>query len=131
MIVGMKTVIRCADYARSRAFYSRVMGFAVVEEWEEVQGRGCIFSPGLGLGPCLEIYQMTEADRRFQAAFGQPLGNDKVDVQLRTHSVDEWVERLRGQWDFAGPNDLPWGQTWIQLRDPDQLLIAIYQEHRS
>jgi len=131
MMIAMKTVIRCSDFARSRDFYSRVLGFSVVEECEEVEGRGCIFSAGAGVGPCLEIYQMTEADRRFQAAFGQPLANDKIDVQLRTASLEEWVTRLRGQWDFEGPEVLPWGQSWIRLRDPDQLLIAIYQEHRS
>jgi catechol 2,3-dioxygenase-like lactoylglutathione lyase family enzyme len=41
----MKTVLRCANFARSRDFYTRILGFTVVEEWEEPNGRGCILSP--------------------------------------------------------------------------------------
>jgi catechol 2,3-dioxygenase-like lactoylglutathione lyase family enzyme len=127
--LGLKTVIRCADFERSRDFYARVLGLRVVEEWDEPQGRGCIFSRfESGREPCIEIYQMTRDDRRFEESFLRPVESDKIDLQLRTGSVDFWAERLRGGWDFEGPEILPWGHRWIRLRDPDRLLIAIYEE---
>ena len=125
-VLSMKTVIRCRDFACSRDFYTRVLGFAVAEEWEEPQGRGAIFHVE-GVGACIEIYGMTHADSRFHESFQQALANDKIDIQLETESLASWVRRLEGVWAFEGPEDLPWGQRWIRLRDPDRLLIAIYE----
>jgi len=124
-LLSLKTVIRCADFDRSRDFYARLLGLSVAEEWSEAQGRGCIFAVG---GGYLEIYGMSAADPRFQPAFRQPVPGDKIDVQVRTVSVDDCAERLQGQWPFTGPETLPWGQRWIQLRDPDGLLLALYEE---
>lgn len=70
---------------------------------------------------------MEVADPRFDPAFSRPLPSDKVDLQLRTDSVDSWTQALEGMWPFEGPEDLPWGQRWIKLRDPDGLQIAIYE----
>jgi catechol 2,3-dioxygenase-like lactoylglutathione lyase family enzyme len=42
----LKVVIRCRDFAASRDFYTRVLRLPAVEEWEEPQGRGCIFAFG-------------------------------------------------------------------------------------
>jgi catechol 2,3-dioxygenase-like lactoylglutathione lyase family enzyme len=124
---GVKTVLRCSNFEQSRDFYTRVLGFTPVKEWSEPEGRGCILSPFEGAQACFEIYQMTERDPRYHESFAHRLAGDKIDVQLECASVDEWAERLRGVWQFDGPRDLPWGQRWIQLRDPEGLLIAIWQ----
>lgn len=123
----LKVVIRCRDFAVSRDFYARVLGLPTVEEWNETQGKGCIFAFSEDRrGGCLEVYEMTERDARFDPRFREPVTSDKIDVQLGTTSVDAWAKRLQGVWPFEGPEDLPWGQRWIRLRDPDGLLIAIY-----
>jgi len=69
---------------------------------------------------------MSAADPRFDERFREPVASDKIGLQLRTESVDEWAGSLCGKWPFEGPQDLPWGQRWLKLRDPDGLLIAIY-----
>ncbi len=122
---SLKTVIRCADYQRSREFYAGLLGLPVSEEWEEPQGRGCVMRVGDAL---LEFYEMTTADARFKPEFRDALSSDKIDLQIKTPDVDEWAEYLRGRCEFKGPEVLPWGQKWIQLRDPDNLLIAIYED---
>lgn len=124
--LSLKVVIRCRDFAASRRFYADIIGLAVVDEWEEGGGQGCIFGfPG---GGSLEVYQMWPDDKRYNATFDRPFQDDKIDLQLRTSDLDLWVRRLEGQWDFKGPKTLPWGQRWLQLRDPDNLLVAIYEE---
>jgi catechol 2,3-dioxygenase-like lactoylglutathione lyase family enzyme len=124
---SLKVVIRCASVDASRAFYTDILGLQVVEQWEEEEGRGAVLSAGdAAAGALIEIYEMSPADRRFDPRFRQPVASDKIDLQLRTASVDDWAARLRGRWPFEGPEDLPWGQRWIKLRDPDGLLIAIY-----
>jgi len=75
----------------------------------------------------IEIYEMTQADARFDPAFASPIANDKIDVQLKTDSVAEWADCLRDVWTFVGPEELPWRQRGIKLRDPDGLLVAIYE----
>ena len=124
-LANLKVVIRCADFDRSREFYAQVLGLRMVEAWSEDECRGCIFE--LAAEAWIEICEMTRRDPRFAEAFGLPVANDKIDLQLRSDSVDEWVTRLEGVWPYCGPERLPWGQRWIQLRDPDGVLVAIYE----
>ncbi|MGZ4787654.1 MAG: VOC family protein [Terriglobales bacterium] len=128
----LKVVVRCVNIQRSREFYTKVLGLLVQQAWTEDEGRGCILALNeteTTVG--LELYEMNRADRRFQEAFTRPLENDKIDLQLRTDSLDRWIVRLSGVWPFTGPEVLPWSQRWIKLRDPDNLLIAIYEELSS
>ena len=123
-----KVVIRCRSFSESRRFYSSVLGLRAVSEWEEHGGRGCIFAvTHEEQGSYIEIYEMTRDDPRYDLSFSSAVQTDKVDLQLRTMSVDAWVAQLKGVWPFDGPEQLPWGQRWITLRDPDRLLIAIYE----
>lgn len=126
----LKVVIRCRDFAASRSFYGEVLGFREVEAWQEREGQGCIFRVG-GRGAALEIYQMSQADPRWQEAFERPFENDKVDVQIGVASLEPWCDRLRDRWPFSGPEVTPWGQRGLKLRDPDGLLLAIYEEARN
>ncbi len=127
-----KMVLRCANIQRSREFYTRVLGFIVQQAWTEEEGRGCILALSEGeTSAGFELYEMNRVDHRFSESFTRRLENDKIDVQLRTDSVDRWVVKLSGVWPFSGPEVLPWGQRWIKLRDPDNLLIAIYEELKA
>jgi catechol 2,3-dioxygenase-like lactoylglutathione lyase family enzyme len=128
--LSLKVVLRVRDFAASRAFYADILGLPVVEEWDAPEGKGCV----LGLGPdgrhgFLEIYGMTPADPRFVPSFGEPHPGDKIDVQLGTDDLAGWAAHLQGRWPFRGPQPLPWGQRWILLRDPDGLLVALYEGH--
>jgi hypothetical protein len=100
----------------------------VLESWEEEGGQGCTF--GLGQGgeaASLEIYQMKEGDRRYSPVFAAPFANDKIDLQLRTEDLESWIAMLQGVWEYSGPQRLPWGERRITLRDPDNLLVSIYE----
>ncbi len=124
--LSIKVVIRCHSFKESRRFYGEILNLPVLEEWEEKGGQGCIF--GFETGGSLEIYQMAPTEKRYDASFDRSFQDDKIDLQLKTGTLDAWIERVKGQWPFNGPKTLPWGQRWIQLRDPDNLLVAIYEE---
>ena len=127
-----KMVLRCINVQRSREFYTNILGFVVQQAWTEDEGRGCMLALNEGeSSAALELYEMNRSDKRFHEAYSRPLENDKFDLQLRTDSVDRWVVRLSGVWPFTGPEVLPWGQRWIKLRDPDNLLVAIYEELKA
>ena len=122
----LKVVVRVADCEASRRFYGGVLALPMVAEWDEPEGRGCIFaSPD---GGALEVYEMRPAADRFDPAFRQPIANDKVDIQFRTPSLDAWLAECGDQWPHSAPQTLPWGQRWVQLRDPDNLLVAVYED---
>ena len=122
---SVKRVIRCTSMEESRDFYTRVLGLDILQEWQDEQGRGCVWRLGNAL---LEAYEMSPRNTRFEDAFSQPFTNDKCEVQIATDSVDDWAERLTQLWPFTGPEARPWGQRWIQLRDPDNLPVAIYED---
>ena len=125
----LKVVLRVADLAVSRRFYTEILGLQILIEWEEEQGNGCIMRCGdEATDGEIELYQMTELDERYDPRFGQPFSSDKIDLQLRTPSLTTWITNLADKWPFEGPETLPWGQRWIKLRDPDHLLVAIYEE---
>ncbi len=124
-----RMVLRCINIDRSSFFYSYLLNLKITEEWNNEEGRGCIFAFGDdGSGGELEIYEMTEKDKRFHPAFRTPLNNDKIDIQLKCSSLDEWINKLTGKVDLEGPEETPWGRRLIKFRDPDNLLIAIYEE---
>jgi catechol 2,3-dioxygenase-like lactoylglutathione lyase family enzyme len=126
--LSLKTVLRVADYEASKLFYGGILELPLLEEWEESSGKGCVFGCGReGRGGFIEIYEMTREDPRLNESFGMPFPGDKIDLQLGTDSLDTWVKKLSGKWQFAGPETMPWGQRWIKLRDPDNLQIAIYE----
>ena len=126
---SVNIVIRCMDIGRSRLFYEMLLGLEPVREWTESQGNGCIFPVGEGnVTGYIEVYEMNDSDERYKDAFARPLETDKVDVQFNVPSLDAWAQRLKGKWDFDGPESAPWGQTWIRLRDPDNLLIALVED---
>lgn len=126
--LSIKTVLRVRDFAASRRFYTEVLRLAVVEEWDAPEGKGCVFAFGPNTREgFLEIYGMTPLDRRHTVVFDESLANDKIDIQLGTDRLDEWADWLTGRWPFHGPETTSWGQRWIQVRDPDGLLIALYE----
>jgi hypothetical protein len=117
------------DIGRSRLFYEMLLGLEPVREWTESQGNGCIFPVGEEEATgFIEVYEMNDSDERYKDEFARPLETDKVDVQFNVPLLDAWVQRLKGKWDFDGPSETPWGQTWIRLRDPDNLLIALVED---
>ena len=124
-LMSAKIVIRCQNYLASREFYNSILDLPITDQWEEPGGKGCIFDVG-GQG-FIEIYEMTEAHPRYNPLSLLPVSVDKIDLQLRAESVDEWAKHLDGLWVFEGPERMEWGQRWIKLRDPDNLLISIYE----
>ena len=120
---SIKATIRARDFDRARAFYAQVLSLPVAEEWDSPGDRGCIFQ--LGDGGYLEV-SAASADPRSQASH-QLEANDKVELQIRTDSLDAWVERFTGRVAMEGPVSRPWGHRYLWIRDPDGVRIALFE----
>ena len=124
---SVKTVIRVKDYRRSRRFYEQVLGLPVVEEWDQDSDVGCIFAFGAEPGSGYLEISPTSTDRRHRAVH-ELESNDKLELQLRALSLDPWIERFsRLDIAFDGPVERPWGNSYLWLRDPDGLRIALFR----
>ena len=112
MTQALKIVMRSADLPSARAFYEDVLQLEVADEWSEAHGDGCIYNVGEAM------IELNEA--------GQDAGPAGFDLQIKVDDLDLWVERLEGVWDFIGPKHHPWGERTLRMRDPDGLLVTIF-----
>ena len=119
----MKIAMRCADLAASRAFYEDVLQLAVSDEWSEAHGHGCIFSIGSGL---LELNEGSNAALEDDAVDHPKVG--RFDIQFEVADLDSWNTRVDGRWPHSGPQVQPWGERTLRLRDPDGVLVTIYEK---
>ena len=114
--VSLKVVIRCADLAASRTFYRDVLGLSVIDEWHEAHGDGCVFAVGSGL---IELGQ--------QRANSEASASPNVDLEIGVPALDDWLARIDGKWQHGDPKVHPWGERTVRMRDPDGLLLTIYE----
>jgi len=101
-----------------------------VEEYDDENGsKGCILSFSTERNNALiEISKIKPSHDFYQPAFDRIIDNDKIGIQIRTHSIDYWTEKLNKVWKTQGPIDRPWGSIYLYLRDPDGIHIIIFQE---
>jgi len=128
--LSLKTAIRTKNYEASTAFYSKVLHLTIVQQYSGEKGvRGCILRIGDEQSNAfIEISEIAPTHYYFDASFQKGVANDKIDLQIKTESVDYWAEHLKGKCELRGPVDRPWGARYLYLRDPDGLQIIIYEE---
>lgn len=120
-----KVVVCCADFETSLGFYHGLLGLPVVEQWDQEEGRGAI----LAVGPSsfVEVAAVSPQWPMHRPEFEKPVATDKIVLQIRVDSTDEWADYLSGRCRFEGPVLRPWGNVYIYLRDPDGFRVALYQ----
>ncbi len=127
-LASLKSVIRTKKFDAAREFYHSILELEIVEEYDDGNGsRGCILSLQ-GAGAFIEISEIKPNHSYYQSAFNKSIESDKIDIQIRTNTIQYWASKLEGIWESRGPIDRPWGSKYLYLRDPDGLHIIIYEE---
>jgi catechol 2,3-dioxygenase-like lactoylglutathione lyase family enzyme len=110
------------DFARSLAFYRDVLGWTVVNDWEDRgAGRGAVLSGG-GIRLVL-----SERDWGNTGA-----GDARPELHLDIHDIDGRFEAIpKGEHVVAPPQPTQWGTRWFVVRDPDGNVIAFEELHGS
>ncbi len=131
-LVSLKTTIRVKDFETSKMFYTTILNCKIVEEYDDNNGsRGCILRIGSEESNAfVEISEIEPKHDCFNSSFKKDFLNDKIDLQIKTNSIEYWAEKLQNLWKVRGPIDRPWGSKYLYLRDPDGLQIIIYQENK-
>jgi len=116
-MASLKTKITTPKMDETAAFYRKVFGMQVAEEWDEPNDRGVIlsFSPSSNEA-YLEIYD-GDATPDFSA----------LSLQFRVDDVNAFRDALPAELDYTGPTPRPWGATYLYLRDPNDLQVIVYE----
>ena len=114
---SLKTKITTELHLETVDFYKNIFGMVVVEEWDEVDDRGVILALPDGINEALlEIY------------YGEGLMDfSSISLQFKTDELASFVNQLPESIDRNGPTLRPWGATYLYLRDPNDILIIVYE----
>lgn len=113
-MTSLKTKITTPLVEETQAFFERVFGMSIVEEWDSPGDRGVILQfDGGSREALLEIYQ------------GESNGFGGLSLQFKVSDVDVFVESLDGQ-PFEGPTDRPWGSRYVYMSDPNGIAVVVY-----
>ena len=52
----------------------------------------------------------------------------RFDIELEVSDLDPWIARVDGRWEHESPKTQPWGERTLRLRDPDGVMVTIYQK---
>lgn len=113
----MKTKITTPRLAETRAFYESLFDLSVVEEWDEPGDRGVILQfPDGHREALLELYDGSGT----QDFAG-------LSLQFRVGSLESFISGLPAGVPFEGPNQRPWGSTYLYMRDPNDIQVIVYE----
>jgi catechol 2,3-dioxygenase-like lactoylglutathione lyase family enzyme len=110
------------DLARSRDFYTSVLGFAVVRQKDDGYtelNRGAATV-------AINDHRMPHLDHPTRPAAGERTGKG-VEVVLVTDSLQEVYDHVRASgWPIPTPlTEQPWGMTDFRIVDPDGIYIRM------
>ena len=117
VLLSLKTKLSTDKLAETAAFYRQLFNLQTLEEWDHPGDKGVI----LGLGgdrneALLEIY-----DSDTSADFAG------LSLQFRVADIQTFVRSLPEALEYEGPRARPWGSTYVYIRDPNDVLIIVYE----
>ncbi len=117
-MTGLKTRLETPFLQESVAFYTEHLGMTVLESWDDNGDKDVI----LGLGASVEGEAFLEL-----AYVDAPRTYPGISLQFRVGDLAVIAERLRGHWAFRGPEERPWGSTYLYMVDPTGVQVIVYE----
>lgn len=116
----------CSDYARSRDFYTRVLGLAVLAEHHRAARDSWKLDLALPDGGQLELFSFPSPPPRPSRPEAQGLRH----LAFRVAAVDAWVTRLEDLGVDCEPIrvDEYTGRRFTFFADPDGLPLELYED---
>lgn len=121
--------IICSDYARSRAFYTEVLGLKVLAENFRAERDSWKLDLGLPDGGQIELFSFPDPPVRPTAPEAQGLRH----LAFSVADIDAAVARLEADGVAVEPVrvDEFTGQRFTFFRDPDDLPLELYEQPRG
>lgn len=116
-LMSLKTKVWTTKVAQTKAFYQSLFGLVVVDEWDDPGDVGVILAFSADkLEALLEIYHSEE-----------PRDLSGVSLQFRVRNIEAFADEIRGEVAFDGPIDRPWGSKYVYIKDPNDILVIVYE----
>lgn len=126
LLLGVHHVaIICSDYARSKDFYTRVLGLRVIAETERVARRSMKLDLEVAGGVRLELFSFPDSPRRLT----RPEACGLRHLAFAVADVGETVRRLEGSGvacEAVRVDELT-GRRFTFFSDPDGLPLEVYE----
>ena len=117
-MTGLKMRVETPFLQEAIGFYTRHIGMTVIESWDEGGDKGAI----LGLADSSRGEAFLELG--YTAVTRTYTG---VSLQFRVQDLSAVAARLQRQWEFRGPEERPWGSTYLYLKDPAGVQVIVYE----
>lgn len=115
-VTSLKTKVSTPVWRECVAFYRRVFGMVVAEQWEEPDDQGAILAFADGRDEAyLELYL---SDRTYDLS--------GISLQFKVPDLQAFIQSLPDGLAYEGPTRRPWGSTYAYLRDPAGVLVIVY-----
>ena len=123
------TAIICSDYARSKAFYTEVLGLRVLAEHYRETRHSWKLDLALPDGGQIELFSFPDAPPRPSYPEAQGLRH----LAFAVEDVQAWAEHLQAQGVAVEPlrTDEYTGQRFTFFADPDGLPLEFYEDPRT
>lgn len=117
MRFSLKTKISTPLFDETVTYYKEIFGMVIGQEWEKPDDKGAIllFKDGENEA-LLEVY-FSEKNHDFSG----------LSLQFRVDSLDAFMKTLPKSVSYEGPRDRPWGSRYLYLRDPNDIMIIVYE----
>ena len=116
-MLSLKTKILTRNMDETRRFYERVFGMVLVEEWDDADDKGVILAFSKErLDALLEIY---DDDSVYD--------HSSLSLQFRVADIAKFQTELPDDLKYDGPKARPWGSQYIYIRDPNNILVIVYE----
>ena len=117
-MTGLKTRIETPFLQESIAFYTEHLGMTVLDSWQDESDKGAILGLGSSAqGEAFLEFGYTETARTY----------DGISLQFRVQDLGMIAARLRGQVEFSGPVERPWGSKYLYMEDPTGVQLILYE----
>lgn len=118
--------IICSDYQRSKDFYTRILGFDIIEETYRAERDSYKLDLAVGKHARIELFSFPEAPSRVS----YPEACGLRHLAFETKNIDEAVARLSFEGVQTEPirTDEITGKRFTFFFDPDSLPLELYEE---
>lgn len=117
-LTGLKVRIETPLFQEAVSFYKKYLGMKVLKSWDEDGDKGLIL--GLSCSTKSEAFlELAYADNR------KP--HEGLSLQFRVQSLAAIEKKLRGEWEFRGPEERPWGSSYLYIQDPTGMQVILYE----
>jgi len=117
MQFSLKTKVTTPLLEETVNWYKTAFGMTIAQEWNKPDDKGAILVfAGSKKEAFLEVYY-SEAAHDFQG----------LSLQFRVENLQAFISQLPDSYDYEGPRPRPWGSTYLYLRDPNDILVIVYE----